>query len=222
MATRSSPSSTIDSIAPLRRDPSLVAIVVGGTKFGTALRSEVEGLGLREGGTLSQAKRKILLRAIDTARARTVALKSLARSDHSRTMLERILVDRHECDARIAAATLDELTSDGWLDDQRYATERARTLADERACSSAFIVESLVNDGVDERVAERTAHAAAPPAQDEQRALAAARAALRGERVTRASAPKLARRIAGVLARRGFDADTITASLEQLGLQPTQ
>ena len=74
MAARPSSASTIDSIAPLGRDPSLVAIVVGGTKLGTALRSEVEALRLREGGVLSQAKRAKLLRAIDTARARTVAL----------------------------------------------------------------------------------------------------------------------------------------------------
>lgn len=225
----------ITALTPKPRDPSLVDVSIDGERVGTALRSALDDLGLREGSAISAKGRASLMSACERATARTVALKSLGRSDRSRATLARILVERHAIGEEAAAATLDQLKADGWQDDRRYAEGRARILAEERGCSRAFIAESLAAEGIDERLASKVAKAAAPSAKERERAEAIARralgggstAAVRGRKqpatggaraTARQGRSQMARRIGSQLARRGFDADTIAHVLDRLGL----
>ncbi len=186
-ASRSQPArpdardSVVTALRAKPSDPSLVEVVVGGEPLGIALRSEVERLGVREGATLSAAKRRALIVACERARARTVALKALARRDRSRAALEAELVERHGIDASIAAAVLAELAADGWQDDRRFAEQRAEELVARRGVAAHVIEATLAADGIGETLAKRAARAAAPPASERQRAIELARAFFAGE-----------------------------------------
>ncbi len=226
-SSTSSPSANrITALSPRPRDPNLIDVRIDGERVGTVVRSAVDELKLREGLAVSAALRRRLMTACERAAARTLALRTLGRSDQSRATLARILTERHAISEASANATLDELTADGWQDDRRYATARAQTLAEERGCSHAFIAETLAEEGVDGALARQVARAAAPAAGDRARAEALARTALRaaprGAAADRAKQTlQRARRIGQLLARRGFDADTIDHVLDRLGLAPT-
>ncbi len=224
----------VTALRPVPSDPSLLDVMVDGRSIGAALRSVVETMAIGEGAVLSAAKRKKLLEAIEIARARTVALKTLSRSDRSRGLLKAILVEKYDCEPAAAATALDQLAADGWLDDSRYAAARARTMAEDGGYASEAIASRLVDDGIRERDADRIARAAAPPRDDRARALALAKTALASSRgraakpartggrrnspADAASLRKSAGLIARMLGRRGFDADTIATTMERLGL----
>jgi regulatory protein len=126
--------------------------------------------------------------------ALAVATQALARREHSRRSLrERLLRSRVSADE--ADEVVEELLRLGLLDDERFAGERARVLAD-RGKGDAAIRLELDREGVDDAGIE-----AALAALDPERERAARLVARRG------ATPATAR----LLASRGFDEDVITA-----------
>lgn len=218
-----STSGLVTAVVAKPRDPSLVEVSVDDAVVGIALRSAVESLKIREGTLLTAAQRTALAAACERATARTLALKALGRSDRSRASLITLLTERHAIGEAAATAVIDELAADGWQDDRRYAEHRARRLAESTPCSEAFVSEALTQEGIDQRLANRMAKAAAPAAGDAERALAVAREALRAAagsrgRLNAAERAKARRRVGQLLARRGFDPDTMETVLARLGL----
>ena len=236
------PSGFVTGFRAKPSDPSLVEVIVDDAPLGTALRSELDRLGVREGIRLSATRRRALLEAFERAKARTVALKALGRSDRSRSSLVRELTERHGVEERVARSIVEDLARDGWQDDDRFAAQRAASLVERRGASASLIEATLAADGVEEAIAKRAARRAAPRATERQRASEIA-AALLGKRGTgsptrrggeagpkraasaesagrAANRPTLAdaRRVARQLAQRGYEADTILAALAASGV----
>lgn len=122
------------------------------------------------------------------------AVRALARRDHSAASL-RAKLDRAGVSESAQAAALDALERAGYVDDARYARERATLLAD-RGYGDAWIRGDLERQGVERETAE--AAVAALEAEPE-RALREATEAGGGLRAMRS------------LGRRGFSEDALDA-----------
>jgi regulatory protein len=97
--------------------------------------------------------------------ATELALRALRHRNRSRSDVERRL-DRAGVSPDEREATLDRLTEAGLLSDERFAEERAQTLA-RRGASDALIRGDLRRDGVDHSAVE---HAIAQLESEDERA----------------------------------------------------
>lgn len=131
---------------------------------------------------------------VEEARAVDHAVRALARRDHSTMSLERKL-RRAGVRAQARAAALELLGQAGYVDDGRYASDRAAVLA-ERGYGDAWILADLAQQGVDREAAEA---AVAGLEAEPDRALRVLGAAGGGMRAVR------------LLGRRGFSEDTLDA-----------
>ena len=212
-----SAASFITAIAPSSRDPSLVRVAMNDVEIGVLLRATVDALGLRVGLRVSSSMVTKISAARDLTAARAAALKLLARSDRSRATLLSQLIERGHSE-HSAEAAVARLVEDGWVDDARYASERARRIVERRPVAHASVEASLAQEGIPLRVASSAADAHAPIEGDAARAVALARQTLRSTSGTKGTLDeKSIRRAAGSLARAGFDADTIAAALVKVG-----
>lgn len=150
-------------------------------------------------------------------RGMAIAIALLARHAWSiARMRERLL--RRGVPEAAADAVIAELTRAGLLGDRAYARDAATLELSRRPASDAFLEHKLVSKGVDERVAARAAKGAAEGVSELDRARALARRNARPDAKDPAGAR---RRLLGLLARRGFDAETArTAVDEALGREP--
>ncbi|MFW6313313.1 MAG: regulatory protein RecX [Spirochaetota bacterium] len=143
--------------------------------------------------------------------ARGQALALLARSEHSRFLLRRKLLQRDFEPATIAA-TLDELESSGALSDGRYAESWVRSRLRGHPEGRSRLVGGLRSRGIDVSLAEE---AVAKVLEEESISMVdSARSYV--ERITRRK--KLApARVADRLYRRGFSAPVVKQVLSELG-----
>ena len=129
--------------------------------------------------------------------ALAAATRALARRDYSeRSLRERLLragVDEAELDE-----TLEELRSVGLLDDERFATRRARALA-ERGKGDRAIRFDLRRHGVEIELVEQAVETLEPERERAARII-----------VRRGPGPKTARLLAG----RGFERDVVELAAE--------
>ncbi|HZU20989.1 MAG TPA: RecX family transcriptional regulator [Gaiellaceae bacterium] len=126
-----------------------------------------------------------------------LAARALRHRDRSRRQLDERL-ERAGVDEERRAAALETLERVGYVDDSRFAVERAAALAG-RGYGDEAIGHLLAADGVAAEVAEAAVKALAP---ERERAGAIARGA--------GSSAKTA----GKLLRKGFGAETVEAVLE--------
>ncbi len=153
-------------------------------------------------------------------KAYRVALSRLNRAAMSRARLAAKLAAAGFDDAT-CAAVLDRLASAGLLDDEAYA----RALIDEFAAAgdaAPRLRQKLLQRGVDETLADRLLRSHSDPRDNLAQARAFAASRLRG--MARLDAVARARRLAGALARRGYDADiveTIVAELVGSAMDPS-
>ncbi len=132
--------------------------------------------------------------AREEERAVDRAVRALARRDHSAASL-RAKLDRAGVSESAQAAALDVLERAGYVDDVRYARERAALLAD-RGHGDAWIRADLERQGVERDTAEMAMCALEP---EPERALREAVKAGGGPRAIRS------------LGRRGFSEDALEA-----------
>lgn len=176
-----------------RAGPGRVALEVDGVRWRVVSDDVVVRAGLAAGQNLDRATLRRVGRELRRADALARAGRTLARRDVSEASL-RARLGR----AGVAAATVEETTDvlrrTGTLDDERFATRRAEALA-ERGWGNAAVEARLETEG-------------APP-----EAISEAVAGLEPEwdRARRASGKLPPRKAAALLARRGFDPDTIEA-----------
>lgn len=202
----------IERVVPLRRDPGLCCVHVGDRRFEPLRRDDAERLGVREGAPWNVALERKVEALIAVAAARQAALATLARAARSRAwLLERLVARGH--DSAAVNEALAQLDRDGWLDDRRSAETRAVSLKTRGAMARSHLEASLEAEGYGKH-ARPVAAAALEGASDLDRAIVEARKQRRLGRSARA--------IAGVLARRGFDCDTIGTALERAGLRPME
>jgi regulatory protein len=179
--------------------------------------ADVERLGLHEGLEWTAKLARTVDEAVAGERARRAALTLLGRRARSTaTLIDRLTAKGH--DEATAQRVVQELVADGWMDDRAYAEALARELLAKAPATAKLIAHRLRQRGIDEQLAEAIAHEAVAETDLHGTAVELARKRLRQmENIPPATA---ARRIAGILARRGFDEDAVRAALHAVGLSP--
>ncbi len=180
---------------------------------------DVVALGLRPGAEVDEA----VLQAVQERSARLEAAEAAGRLLAARPRSEKELLDRLRRrglpDSAIAAA-VEDLRARGLVDDRRFADSWVRDRMALRPSGRRRLRYELTSRGVDREVVE-AALAAALPAGEEL-ALARAVAAGRLRRYRNLPADVAARRLAGVLLRRGFAAGVVARVLQDLFGRPAE
>jgi regulatory protein len=149
------------------------------------------------------------------AQARSAAMRTLGRRGLSRVELSDHLV-RRGFDAAVARGTVERLAAEGYLDDRAYAEDLCRGILRRQPAAPDRVVQRLIGRGIERELAVEVVEAAMGGVELLETAVAWA------ERHLAARGPldptRSARRVAGLLARRGFDEDLIGLVLERLDL----
>lgn len=145
--------------------------------------------------------------------ARTIALRRLTAAARTRHELDQALQSKHVPE-QVAASVLDRLEQVGLIDDQAFARSWVESRQQRRHLSRSALRRELRSKGV-----ERDHVDAALAEVDTDDELASARALARKKAAAShgLDAAVRNRRIAGVLARRGFGSGIIATVLAELG-----
>jgi regulatory protein len=206
---------TVTAIEPQPSDPNYRRIRVNGRIAARLRIGDVEALRLNVGTRWTKALAARVTEAVAAAKARRAAMTMLGRRALSRgELVERLTRRGHALN--VVERVGNELAADHWIDDERYAHDVAEKLVREKGVAKPHIVERLVRRRIDAALAERIADEVAG---GEGAFDAAAELAAKRYRTMGALEPRVAaRRLAGVLMRRGYDEDVVRAALAQIGL----
>lgn len=218
---------TITALRPVGAQGRLISVVAAGRVAGRVSPETAEMLGLRVGAPWTDS---IALEVEAESRAEAAhehALQRLARRARSETELREWLSERRHDPAAIDAALL-RLRRSGLVNDAALAGQVSRATREQGPAGAALIEQRLRDRGLDPARPRDDAHAAGAGAADRDdgagetagaMALARREAARLREPINPA---KAARRMLGVLARRGFDdataADAVRSALAERGI----
>jgi regulatory protein len=208
--------STISAIRPLASDPNLRRVRVDGATVATLRAADIEAFGLTVGQRWTATLARQVEETIALNKTRKQAMSLLSRRGYSRAeLIERLVRRQHE--ARLAETIADELQHDGWLNERAYAEDVVRGTARRGPAGRRLLQEKLRQRGVAEEVAGEIMARAAAGQDDRQAALELARRRL--GTMAGIDPTKARRRLAGLLARRGFDDEIIAGTLRSLSLE---
>lgn len=206
---------SITEIRPLPSDPNLRSVRVDGRAVARLRASIVEELDLVVGQRWTAALAARVESKQREEKARKAALTMLGRRAlSSGELLERLRGRGY--DEATARAVVDQLTRDHWIDDAAYARSLAEELLRRRGASRPLIIERLRARSVDPCTAEAAADDVLADTDPVHEALRLMKKKLAGSGTTSPEAK--VRRISGLLARRGYDEDTIETVLRRLDL----
>jgi regulatory protein len=204
------PSSAASVITVLNRapdDPSILTIRVGRKSAGRINELAAADLGIGIGAPWTDRMREAVASAMLLANARDWAIHAVARRAMSKSMLSQKLAQRGlpRPDAtRIAA----ELQTAGLIDEKRFAEGVVETTLARKATGTRLLVNTLRAKGIEGKMAAKAVDKVTQESDYNPReaALALARRKLR-VMGTRLEPQAKQRRLYGLLARRGFDAE---------------
>jgi regulatory protein len=181
-------------VTAIRAQRTRVEVDLDGVVWRTFPATAVVEAGLAPGVVLDRDRARMLARSVRRVRAEDVALRALARRDHSRASLDARL-ERAGVRGRERRDVVERAESSQLIDDSRFAETRAAVLA-ERGKGDAWIADDLRRNGIADELV-RSALAALEPER------------LRAERVVglKVTRVQAARR----LAARGFSDETVEA-----------
>ena len=204
----------ITAISPIKRKAGGFAVKVDGRVAATLRESSVVELRLEVGRAWDEHLAEQVARAQAFDKAFDAALGRLNRRAMSRRQLkDRLKGLGHE--EAIAERVLDRLADLGFLDDEAFGRELIRQTLNAGPASPRLLQSKLAQRGLEGDLIDRLVAEQAPSAaQAAQGAAAFARKKL----ATLARLDPLARkrRLWGMLARRGFDHDTIETALRDM------
>lgn len=203
----------ITAVTANKRDPNLCDVRVGDRRVASLRRASVEAIGLKAGLPWNSAVAAATKSAISAERAHRDAMMLLSRRPYSKVELAARLAKRGH-DADVVARIVAEAERDGWLDERAYARDIVRGAISRKPAGRKLIEQKLRKRGVAFDAAQAAVREAAKHQDDRQSAyeLGRRRLATMG-----CAAPHTAlRRVAGLLARRGFEEDAVEAALERL------
>lgn len=205
----------ITSIDPLPSDPNVLRIRVDGTIAARLPRSDVQSLNLETGQTWDDAIEAQVQRLIALNKTRKAAMSLLGRRGFSRAeLLERLERKGHE--QSLAREVADQLQRDGWIDDAAYAESIVHELLRTKPAARTLVLEKLHARGIEDETARQVADRMLGETSQVDAAASLARERL--EAMQSLPQQTAVRRVAGLLARRGFDEATIQDAIEQTGL----
>ena len=136
------------TITALRAAGTRIGVELDGARWRTIPVAAAAEAGLAVGLELDRERARSLARALRRRRAQDVAVRALARRDHSRSSLEARLV-RASVPADDRRDVLEQAERSGLVDDARFAEQRARRLA-ERGAGDLLVLDDLARHGIDE------------------------------------------------------------------------
>jgi regulatory protein len=164
-------------ITAIRRTGARVAVELGGRPWRTLPLEPAAAAGLAVGVELDRERARALARALRRHRAEQVAVRALARREHSRATLEARLV-RSGVPADQREHVIGGAERAGLVDDARFAGIRARHLA-ERGAGDLLVLDDLDRHGIDAAGAREAITGLDPEAERAARIVAARGASVR-------------------------------------------
>lgn len=206
----------ISAISALANSPERLSVRCGRVRVATIDRADAIALGLRVGGALTPELADALRAAADRSACRDAALKTLARRPRSVRDLSRRL-ERAGFASPVVRGVCARLIDERLLDDERFATLWVDAQLRRRATGRSLLLRGLMRAGIERTIADRTVAAATRGSDPLAEATALAKRKV--ERLTKRGDPHAeVRRLAGMLARRGYDAGVcFTAAKAALG-----
>jgi regulatory protein len=193
----------ITAIAPQKRDPSRCSIFIDGA-FALGVGADVVlALGLAPGDRVNAEQLRRAAIAEERRRVETAALAYLSARPRSRREVEQRLA-RRGFDRDLVSAVLNHLTSLGYLDDATFARGWVEARGDRRPTGTRRLAADLRARGVG---SEAIDSALAMRDEPTEAALAEALARKRLAALRAVPAHEQARRLLGILLRRGFRGD---------------
>lgn len=141
--------------------------------------------------------------------ARTIALRLLDRRDYTRAELAERLA-RREVPVEVAEAVLDRFEEVRLIDDQRYAERYAVQRQSARSLSRSAVRRELLGKGIDADLADEAIEAID---DDTERETALEFARRKARPMVGLPRDKQYRRLAGALARKGYSAGLVNATV---------
>ena len=206
----------ITAIEPLASNPNMRKVFVHGKPVVMLRATDIESLRIRTGMTWTAEASQRAADAVAANEARALAMRLLGRRGFARAELISRLEQRG-CDVSIAERVTAELVRDGWLSDRDRAEAIVRQTTRKGPASRPMLMAKLTAHGIQSDLASSIADAARAGRSDLRDAVMLAKHALSAQR-SKLPPAAVARRIASLLARRGFDHDTIASALERAGL----
>lgn len=198
---------------PTKRDPDRVSIHVDGRFVTTLNTRSVADLGLHVGQTCDTSMLERIEQTASVDKAVKQSLNRLGRRMLSRGQLDRKLRDLGH-DGPVREAALDRMTSAGLLDDRAYAEALIRQIKRSRPAGARLLRQKLYEKMIDRKLIDAVLAEQRDPEGDADAAAQLARQ--RAAQLQRLDPVTRQRRIYGLLARRGFDPDTIRSAMNGL------
>ena len=186
------------TITALRAAGTGIGVELDGARWRTIPVAAAAEAGLAVGLELDRERARALARALRRRRAQDVAVRALARRDHSRSSLEARLV-RASVPADDRRDVLEQAERSGLVDDVRFAEQRARRLA-ERGAGDLLVLDDLARHGIEEPVARQAVSVLEPESE-------------RAARIVEAR--EVSARTVRHLASRGFSEETLEALIAE-------
>lgn len=168
---------------------------------------------LKEGMSLSAAQVEAILQGAVRQECFDAAMRFLQRRMHSRDELRRKLT-RQEYTSEMVDVVIEDLSRMGYVDDQRFAKTKALSAAQHRQHGRRRVMVELMRAGVENETARR----AVEDVYEATDSLAIARKlAEKKSPALRRLDPQVARRrLAGMLARRGFEYEVVRPVIDEV------
>lgn len=193
-------------------------VYVGKRAVATLSLNTIQSLGIAIGDEWDEATASKVSQAVAFDRAVRDAMRHVNRRMISRQRLGEKLLQRDH-DPEIVQRVLDRLQEIGAASDEALGRELIRELRERRGAGPQFLRQKLLAQGLSEELADRLiAEASDADPSDDARRLALDHL----PRLAKVDSATRTRRLWGLLARRGFDQDTIARALSGLpGVQTT-
>lgn len=205
---------TLTGLAPDPRQPGYRLVELDRGRFASLPATALEPLGLRLGAGLAPAVLERLRELADVEAAERAALRALARRAHARRDLQRRLAKKQH-PPRAVDAALERLAARGLLDDRRFAEQYAALRA-ARGRGPGRLIQDLLTQGVERRVAEDAVRRALDDEGIDPGVEARAVAAKRARQLSGLPAPVRRRRLVAFLVRRGYGGPHLRAVVEEV------
>ncbi|GAB4109474.1 MAG: hypothetical protein Kow00105_18190 [Phycisphaeraceae bacterium] len=205
--------SEITSIKPTQRNPARVTVRVGRKVVATLPLYKVNELNLHVGLPWDAALEQRVSEAVRFDKALRQAMTRLNRRAMSRRDLDRKLRDLGH-DETLRARVLDHLAGLNLLDDEAYARALIEATCRRKPAGPQLLRQKLYKKGINRSLIEKLVSEATDGQDLSPGAVELARKKLRT--MQRLDLPTRKRRLFGLLARRGFNPDTISSVMAEL------
>ncbi len=204
----------ITALAPTKRDPSRITIKVNGKAVATMVRARIEELALHEGMAWDDALAQRVQQAAAVDKAMRDAMTRLSRRMLSSGDMRRKLRQRDH-DAPVIDEALERLEALDLIDDEAFGRALIAETLRRKPAGPKLLRSKLMQKGLDRELIDRLLAELTPVGDDAVHgAVELIEKKLRSMGNLDENTRK--RRLWGMLARRGFEADVIEQAMRQI------